>query len=181
MEQFQYELKIPKERIAVLIGKDGITKKEIEDNTKTHLNVDSKEGEVFISGDDALGLYATREVVKAIGRGFNPDIAQLLLKQDYVFEVLSLPDYVGKSKDSMLRLKGRVIGKEGKSRKIIEELTECDICVYGKTVSIIGKSENASIAKRAVESLLKGTTHANVFKFLEKQRRELKKKEVIEL
>jgi ribosomal RNA assembly protein len=180
MVKYQYELKIPLERIAVLIGKEGNIKKEIEEETKTKLNIDSKEGDVFVSGENALGLYIAREVIKAIGRGFNPEIALLLLKQDYILEVISLNDYTGKSKENLLRLKGRVIGKEGKARRVIEDLTNCYICVYGKTISIIGLAEKVSIAKQAIESLLRGNTHANVYKFLEKKRRESKQREILE-
>jgi ribosomal RNA assembly protein len=176
MDEFQYELKLPRDRIAVLIGKKGQIKKEIEVETATKITVDSDEGDVFIKGSDALKLYAAREVVNAIGRGFNPDIAQLLMKQDYSFEQLKMDDYT-RSKNSQLRLKGRVIGSEGKARRTIEDLTETNICVYGKTIGIIGRTEYASIARRAVESLLSGSQHANVFRWLEKQRSHLKRME----
>src|SRR3989338_390065 len=106
MTEYLYELRIPRDRIAVLIGKEGSVKKEFESETKTKIDVDSKEGDVFISGEDALGLYSCREVVRAIGRGFNPEIAALLLKPDYCFESIDLKDYVGKSKDHLLRVKG---------------------------------------------------------------------------
>jgi len=175
MEEYLYELRISQDRIAVLIGKGGSIKKEIEEATKTKLEIDSEEGDVFISGKDALGLYSAREVIKAISRGFNPETAMLLLKPDYSFEVIELKDFAGKSKETMLRLKGRVIGREGKSRKLIEELTESYVCVYGKTISIIGEPEKAQIAKQAVEYLLKGSTHASVYTFLEKKRRGLKR------
>ncbi len=178
MTEYRYELKIPKERVAVLIGKSGSIKKEIEKDTKTNIEVDSKEGDIFVSGEEALGLFSAREIIQAIGRGFNPEIAQLLLKPDYVLEIIEIKEYSGKSKDSALRLKGRVIGKEGKSRRLIEELSECYISVYGKTISIIGTAECAPIAKKSVELLLQGSMHANVYKFLEKKRREMKKKEV---
>ena len=52
----------------------------------------------------------------AIARGFNPELSLLLLKPDYAFEIVQIKDYA-KTKNSMLRLKGRVIGQEGKSRK----------------------------------------------------------------
>ena len=180
MTEYSYELKIPRERVAVLIGKDGEVKKSIEEETSSKIKVDSKDGDIFVLGEDALGLYTAREVIKAVGRGFNPDIAKLLLKQDYVFEIVNLPNFA-KSRESMLRLKGRVIGKDGKSRKLIEQLTESHICVYGKTISIIGEPESASLAKQSVESLLKGSTHANVYKWLEKKRRELKRKAIMEM
>lgn len=181
MVEYSYELKVPKNRIAVIIGKEGAIKKELEESTSTKLNIDSKEGDVFVSGEDALGLYTAREIIKAIGRGFNPDIARLLLKPDYIFEVVDLSEYVGKSKEAMLRLKGRVIGKEGKSRKLIEELAECNISVFGKTISIIGSPESSASARHAVESLLRGSTHANVYKWLERRRRELKRKAIMEM
>lgn len=181
MVEYSYELRVPKNRVAVIIGKEGSIKKEIEEATKTKLNIDSKEGDVFISGEEALGLYTAREIVNAIGRGFNPDIARLLLKPDYIFEVVDLSEFTGKSKDAMVRLKGRVIGKEGKSRKLIEELTECNISVFGKTISIIGLPERAANVRRAVESLLRGSTHANVYKWLETRRRELKRRAIIEM
>lgn len=181
MVEYSYELKVPRNRVAVIIGKDGSVKKDIEQETKTKLSIDSKEGDIFVSGEDALGLYTAREMIMAVGRGFNPDIAKLLLKSDYVFEVVDLTEYVGKSKEVMIRLKGRVIGKEGKSRKLIEELTECKISVFGKTIGIIGKPESAADARRAVESLLRGSPHSNVYKWLEKRRRELKRRAIMEM
>lgn len=177
-EEYMYELKIPKERVAVLIGIKGEVKKDIEATTKTTIKVDSKEGDVSVSGKDALGLYNAREVIKAIGRGFNPEVAQLLLKPDYCFEIITITDFA-KTKVSEKRLKGRVIGAEGKSRKLIEELTESFISVYGKTIAIISEPETALIAKQAIESLLNGSTHANVYKWLEKKRREIKKRQLL--
>ena len=181
MVEYSYELKVPRNRVAVIIGKEGSVKKDIEESTNTKLNIDSKEGDVFVSGDDALGLYTAREIIKAIGRGFNPDIAKLLLKADYIFEIVDLGEYAGKSKDTMLRLKGRVIGKEGKSRKLIEELTECNISVFGKTISIIGMPDSAANARRAVEALLRGSPHANVYKWLEKRRKDMKRRNIMEM
>jgi len=180
-DEYSYELKIPKERVAVLIGKGGEVKRGIEEETKTRIKIDSKEGDVFIYGKDALGLYTCREVIRSVGRGFNPEIAKLLLKQDYVFELISLNEYTGKSKNTLLRIKGRVIGKEGKCRKLIENLSEAYVSVYGKTVAIIGLPESASMAKKAIEALLTGSSHANVYKWLERKRRELKRERLKEL
>jgi ribosomal RNA assembly protein len=172
MTEYKYDIKIPKERIAVLIGKNGETKKLLEQETKTNINVDSEEGDVSVAGEDAITLYSTREIITAIGRGFNPNIALNLTKVDYGFELINLGD-AARSKNDMIRLKGRVIGQEGKSRRVIEELTDCEICVYGKTIGIIGPVERMGTARRAIEMLIEGSMHSTVYKFLEKQRREL--------
>lgn len=172
MEEFSYELKIPEERVAVLIGKDGETKKEIENSTKCKLDV-SKEGDVTISGEEGLILYTTREIVKAIGRGFNPKIALLLLKTDYVLEIIDMKNIAGKSKNTMDRLKGRVIGKGGKSREEIERLTTTNISVYGKTIGILGDTQQVIIAREAVAMLLTGSMHKTVFQFLERKKKKM--------
>jgi len=41
--EYSYELKIPKDRVAVLIGTDGEIKKKIEVETKTQIKIDSKD------------------------------------------------------------------------------------------------------------------------------------------
>ncbi len=177
MPDYSYEMKIPASRIAVLIGKTGAVKKQIENETGVKITVDSMDGDVFLFGDDALNLYTVREMVTAIGRGFNPDIALQLIKPDYTFEQINLADKVN-TKNHLIRIKGRVIGSNGKARELIEELTDCKISVFGKTISIIGRVESANVCRKAIESLVKGSRHAAVYRFLEKHRRELKKRTV---
>ena len=168
---FVYELKIPKERVAILIGKNGEIKREIEKSTNSKIKVDSKEGDVIIRSNDGVGLFTAKQVIIAIGRGFNPNVAILLLKPDYEMIIININDYA-KTKKSLIRLKGRVIGEKGKSRKKIEELTDTDICVYGKTITIIGKIDDVDTARRAIESLLKGSQHKTIFNLLEKRKKE---------
>ncbi len=173
---YSYELKISKERVGALIGVRANIKRQIEDATHTTLEIDSKEGDVRIIGQDGLGMLTAQEVVRAIGRGFNPDIAIRLVKQDVALEVISLQEFLGKSKNKMLRLKGRIIGQDGSTRRVIEDLTGTSICVYGKTVSIIGEIENVQAARRAIERLLAGAPHASVYRWLEKKSVELRRR-----
>jgi len=181
MTEYSYELKVPKDRVAVLIGKGGKIKAEIEETTNSRIKIDSKEGDVTVSGEDTLGLFSAREVIRAISRGFNPEIAILLLKQDYIFEMINITEYVGKSKNHMMRVKGRIIGTDGKCRRTIEDLTETYICVYGKTIGIVGQAHNVTIARRAIENLLKGSLHSSVYTWLEKNRKMLKSDELFDV
>lgn len=171
--EYTYALKIPHERIPVLIGTDGKVKQSLEALTKTMIKVDSKEGDVYVSGKDALGLFNIREIIQAIGRGFNPEVARLLLKPDYCFELVPISNYC-RSKNDVKRLKGRVIGSDGKCRKLIEELAEVSISVYGKTIGIIGEATKVMTARRAVDLLLRGSPHSKVYHWLERQRRQIK-------
>lgn len=179
MPEYRYELKIPKSRIAVLIGRSGEVKRQLEEATDTKIRISSEEGDVIVSGEDGLGLYTVREIIMAVARGFNPELAKLLLKGDYAFEQISIKDYA-KTPNHFIRIKGRIIGSGGKSRKLIEELSKTHMSVFGKTVGIIGRSENVAVARKAIESLLSGSPHNSVYRWLEKRRKELKMKGAFE-
>jgi len=168
---------IPKERVGVLIGRSGEIKEEIEKKAKVKLSVDSKSGGVTITGldpEDGLSVWNASRIIKAIGRGFNPKIALLLLSEDYDFILINLVDLVGPNDKALSRLRGRVIGESGSSREAIERLTRCKISVYGKTIGIIGHEAEIEDAKTAVDMLLEGARHATVYTFLENKRREKK-------
>lgn len=170
--ELSYELKIPEERVAVLIGSEGKVKKEIEEVTKSKLDI-SKVGDVIMTGSDPLLLFTTKEIVHAIARGFNPKVAFDLLKTDYALEFIDLKDVAGKNKNVLERLKGRIIGTAGKSRAEIERLTDTHISVYGKTIGIIGLQENAFLARQAVAMLVEGAMHKTVYHFLERKKKEM--------
>jgi ribosomal RNA assembly protein len=173
-------LKIPKERVGVLIGKDGVTKEHIENITSTKLDIDSETGTITIipteKMEDPLAVWKVRYIVKAIGRGFSPETSLKLLDDEVILEIVNLPDFVGKSKKAILRQKGRIIGKEGRTKEIIKEMTGVDVSVYGKTVALIGDMERIQIAKEAVQMILDGVRHKSVYSFLERKKQELKRK-----
>ncbi|MFP3909672.1 MAG: KH domain-containing protein [Archaeoglobaceae archaeon] len=165
------EMKIPYDRVGVIIGKEGEVKKQLEERTGCKLKVG--EASISIEGEDAIGFLQAQDVIRAIGYGFNPQAAFKLLDSDYiVLDVIPL-DY---ESNDLKRIKGRIIGKEGKMRKLIEELLGVRVSVYHKSVAIIGEVENAGVAREAVTMLIDGAQHNTVRKFLEDKRRELKLK-----
>ncbi len=162
-----HELKIPKERVACLIGKKGVTKKMIERRTKTRLVV-SEEGDVEIEGD-GYGEYVCETIVKAVGRGFNPNVALELLKDNYGLQIINVKDYSGDSKKKLIRLRSRLIGSKGKARKVVERLTRCHVSVYGKTVTILGELEYLPVATKGILKLLNGSEHGSTYAFIERE------------
>ena len=98
--------------------------------------------------------------------------------EDSLLVIVDLRDFVGKSESDIKRLSGRVIGKEGKTRRIIEELTDTSVSVYGHTISIIGHIEEANIARQAIEMFIRGRLHSSVYRFLHTKRRELNRKKM---
>ncbi len=165
--EFHEETTIPKARVAVLIGVKGVTKRIIERRSHTKIKI-STNGVVMMEGNNALELMTVKNIVEAVGRGFNPSLALEILKDENAYELINIEDYIGKNK-ALNRVRGVIIGKEGKARKVIEKLTGVHLSIYGKTVAIIGKAEAVAIAHLAVEMFLTGAKHSTVYRFLEKK------------
>ena len=156
--------KIPEERLAVLIGRNGGAKRAIQRKTKTKILV---KDEVTVEGD-SLDVLDAGNIIKAIGRGFSPEIAMLLSEEDTTLLIVELP----KNEQTLKRLKSRLIGTNGKSRRNIERLTGTYISVYGKTVSIIGKYNDVSLAEKAIRKIIEGLSHRFIYGFLEGKQNE---------
>ena len=175
---FQQVIKIPKDRIGVIIGKNGKVKGQIEDKCSVTIEVDSEYGDTIISAGskpiEEIEPVKAVEIVSAIGKGFSPERAYRLLGEEEVLQLIDLRDYAGKSPNSLSRIKGRIIGEAGKSRKTIEDLSGSYISVYGHTVAIIGTFEEIKLATEAVTLLSKGRSHANVYNVLQEAKRKSK-------
>jgi ribosomal RNA assembly protein len=169
-------VKIPLERVGVLVGTKGEIKKKIEDGTGTVLIIDSESGDVTIDDSKAQDPILTLkcgDIVKAIGRGFSPERALRLLNDDVFFNLFDIRDYAGKTQKHVRRVRSRVIGTKGKTRRLIEELTGVSVSIYGNTVGIIGDSLEIGVAASAIEMLLSGSEHSAVYSFLEKKKRDM--------
>ncbi|MBU1203620.1 MAG: KH domain-containing protein [Nanoarchaeota archaeon] len=162
------QLKIPKERIACLIGTKGETKKLIEKTTRTRIQISSEEGDIIIRSEDPIKAYLCKEIIKAIGRGFNPKIALSLTEEGNYLEIIEIKEFARKTKNDLSRLKSRLIGKKGKAREEIEKLSNTKLSVHGKTVCIIGKQEELMTARQAIIKLLQGAKHQNVYFYIKR-------------
>jgi ribosomal RNA assembly protein len=166
--------RIPEDRVGAVIGPEGRTKREIRARTETQIDIDGEEGEVRITGPDSDPIRAmkARDIVLAIGRGFSPERAMRLLKDNAYLAVLDIKFTTGKrEKAALRRIRARAIGTHGRARSRIEELSGCSMSVYGSTVALIGDEDQLERATRAVELLLKGSEHSTVFHFLARLRR----------
>jgi ribosomal RNA assembly protein len=181
--EFSQSIKIPRDRIGVLVGKNGEVKKIIEGVSLCSLEIDSTEGDVYVypSKDaDPIKVNITGEVIKAIGRGFSPERSTFLYNDGYQLIVISLREFAKKGSNRINEIKGRLIGREGKTRKVIEEITDCLVCVYGDTVSLIGDYISMKYAIQAVQMIIEGRKQRTVYTFLESKVRELKEERLAE-
>ena len=174
---FEKLIRIPNERIGVLIGKSGKTKLKIEKLCHVILDIDGETGEVLIKSNgniEKIEPFKAIEIVTAIGRGFSPENALALLEDDNTLHVIDLREFTGKSNSNIERIKGRIIGEGGKARRNMENLSDTHISVYGKTVSIIGNTTKLRSAVDAISSISNGSMHGAVYNKLEAANRKEK-------
>lgn len=168
-------VRIPKDRVAVVIGRGGETKKRLEELLGVRITVDSETGDVRIATLPGVSVldsdpFKAVQIIEAIGRGFSPERSQRLLEEQVYLETIDLRDYVGKSKNALERVRGRIIGLNGKARRVLEELTGAYISVYGHTVACIGTTEQNRLATNAIVELAKGSEHKVVYSALQRER-----------
>ncbi len=172
--------RVPKDRIAVLIGAKGATAKSLHQAAGCkEFNIDSDTGDVEVLwGEpgtyDPVKAMKLPDVIKAIARGMAPKAAIRLLQDNHFFELVDLRDYVGKRANQQRRIRARIIGSEGKIRKLIEGLTNTEITIYKSTVVLVGHEEGLAAARTGIEMIAGGAEHGTVLNFLEKDRRRSK-------
>ena len=165
--------KIPLDRVGVLVGTSGETRKELEKSTLTKVEIDGKTGDVKITStkEDTYNLYRAQLVVQAIGVGFAPLKAFKLLEDDQYLTVINLRDYIEKGKD-LDRQVARIIGTHGKTREEIERNCQASMSVYEEKIGLIANGEGTDLAEKAIEMLLQGKPQNNVYAYMEKARKE---------
>jgi ribosomal RNA assembly protein len=160
-------VKVPVERVKFLRQRA----EDIEREGNVGLGI-SPEGEVSIKGEGAVSEWKAIDVVKAVGRGFSVDAAIKLFSDDYALKVVNLKEMFDKQKQRE-RYKARIIGTKGKAKRIIENTSGAALSIYGNTISIIGKVEEAVLAEKAVLMLLKGASHGTTYYVLQKERQKM--------
>jgi ribosomal RNA assembly protein len=137
----------------------------------------SKIGEEIVIEGEGMQEFEALQVLEAIDVNFHTKVALLLRDPDYIFEKINLKDYVRQSRLSTI--KSRIIGTKGNTKREMSILTDCEIIINDNTVYIIGLTDDANIASKAIRSLIKGSTHSSVYAFLEKARRIRKEHELL--
>ncbi|MHA1970949.1 MAG: KH domain-containing protein, partial [Candidatus Thorarchaeota archaeon] len=90
---FQETIRVPADRVGVIVGRNGRVRRRIEQLTNVKLNIDS-EGAVTIrsptQSKDPVLAWKARDIVRAIARGFSPKNALSLVDEDMMLIIISL-------------------------------------------------------------------------------------------
>jgi ribosomal RNA assembly protein len=131
--------------------------------------IETRGKEVYLSGKSEEE-YIAEKVIEALDFGFPFSNALEIKKEDFIFEILNIKEYANQK--NFERIRGRIIGRNGKTLKTISNLSECSLELNGNKLGIIGYAENIRKVEEACKLLIKGSKHANVYSYLEKHRLE---------
>jgi ribosomal RNA assembly protein len=159
-------VQVPRERLNAF--KDKKVLKDIEERGDVRLKLNEQVLEIEGEGDKE---FFAEQVVKAICLGFDARKAFKLFKEDFYLEIIDLELACRRSAKAVERAKSRIIGSEGKCKRILQELSDADISVWGDKVALIGRYEEIQDAREAITRLLEGAQHSSVYKFLEGRKR----------
>lgn len=129
-----------------------------------------KEG-IKIKGTE-LNEFLTEEIVRAIDFGFDPEDALLLTNQDFILKFIDIKSNT--SRNNLKDVRARIIGRNGKAKKTIENLSEGILAIKDNTIGLIVDSEHLDTTTQAIISLLHGTKHGTIFSYLERQNRTIR-------
>jgi len=138
-------------------------KKMLEE--KLNIKISNKGKDVYIKGK-AKDEYTAKRVIDALNFGFDFKDAILIKEEDYEFDLLNIKEYA--KNHNLERIRGRLIGKNGKTKKTLSHLTKCTIEIKDNFIGIIGPAEQIYNAQQALISLIKGSKQSNVYAYLEK-------------
>ncbi|MEM3372603.1 MAG: KH domain-containing protein [Candidatus Anstonellales archaeon] len=154
---------LPKKRYELLLNNSKI-RLHYEEVCEVIVNFE-KDLIITLEGE-ADKVFFAKTVLEAFAKGFGMKTALKILTKDYSYRIINLKEF-GKNANSLRRIKGRIIGKNGKAKKTIERLTNCKIIVKEKKVAIIGPGEDIEDANESILGIIEGKKHSTIYSILE--------------
>ena len=139
-----------------------------------NLTIEFYAGDPFVElkGKDVLTAFSLSEGSIDLNRALG------LFSEDTYLKVIDLGEIYNDNVKTIKRILSRVIGKNGKTKLILEEITESSITIYNDKIFIIGFLEEIHLAHEAIDSLMAGATHKKVYTFLERGRRRIREEKM---
>lgn len=129
------------------------------------VNVENRGKEIYLEGSPEDEFIAEK-IVDALDFGF-PFSSAMAIKQDnFHFEILDIRDYT--TRKDLKTVRGRIIGKDGKTLKTLTALSNCFFEIKENKIGLIGPAECIKTARESIISLIRGSKQANVYRVLEK-------------
>lgn len=143
----------------------------IESKIKVKVEAAKSSGKFFINGNE-VDSYIVEKILRAVDFGFDVEDAMLLRNDRFSLEFIDIKEHTHRR--NLKEIRARIIGREGKAKDTISELTGAVIVVNVNTVGVIVDSDHVDSCLQGITSLIQGAKHGNVFAYIEKQNAKLR-------
>ncbi len=142
-----------------------------------NIKYNKNKNKIIVYYEDFYFLYKFDKFIKGLKAGF--DIKKLLniLDNDWDILEIDLKLVFEKKINHIIRIKGRIIGEEGKILEELKKKTNADIIIKDKYIYILGDSVSLQSAYEGIKRIIKGEKHGTVFNYLDKYIKDLKNKD----
>jgi len=141
----------------------------IEEKIKIKISI--TRDRINLKGNE-LNEFLVEKIIRAVDFGFELEDAFLLLNENFNLEFINIKEFTRRK--NLEEIRGRVIGKNGRAKGTIEELTGGSIVIHGNQVGLIVDTEHLDSSVQAIQNLIQGAKHSNVFAYLERMNRDLR-------
>jgi ribosomal RNA assembly protein len=142
-----------------------VTKSRRRLEKELEVKITNRGKEVFIEGE-AENEYIAEKVIQALDFGFSYASSIEIKNEDFDFEILNIKEHT--TRKDLEKVRGRIIGKAGKTLKTLSDLSDCHLEIKDNFVGIIGSPENLERATEAIALIARGAKQGNVYAGLEK-------------
>jgi ribosomal RNA assembly protein len=139
------------------------THNELEKRLKVTITIEGKK--VTIRGN-TFEEYEALTILEAMNFGFSAQTALMLKDEDIVFRRIHIKDFTNRK--DLETVKARIIGTQGRTKRTIENLANCEVMIKGNEVGLICPAEEIDYVITGMTNLIRGSKQANVYKFLER-------------
>lgn len=103
---------------------------------------------------DPYIIIKSRDMISLLSRSVPFVHAKRVLEDETYCDIIKISGYV-RNKNKFIKRRQRLLGSNATTLKALEILTNCYICIHGKTVSVIGHFKSLKVVRRIIIDCMK--------------------------
>lgn len=140
---------------------------EITDEYDVEIECNDRTGNAEIKSENSMRAFDCKNVIKSYNLGFNIKDSMSLFSDNVEMRVINLKSLSRNSK-RLRQNKGRLIGRDGRTKEIIEELTDTKISISDNKVGVIGNIIDVDFCIGIIHKIMDGVDRDIVYRDMEK-------------